>query len=195
MDGADDLRFSHVGIHVHDIAAMEHFYVDLLGFTVTDRGELSRGGKTMKLVFLSRDPQEHHQIALVSGRPFPLGYNVVNQLSLRVGSLAVLKGLYRRCIARHVSEIHPVNHINAVSLYANDPEGNRIELFWDTPWHVPQPLALPIDLGESDERLLEWMEAYARSSAGFLPKAEWVRQMAERMEATQRRRMLSDRNG
>jgi catechol 2,3-dioxygenase-like lactoylglutathione lyase family enzyme len=194
MDAKDDLRFSHVGIHVHDIAAMERFYVDLLGFTVTDRGELSRDGKTMDLVFLSRDPNEHHQIALVSGRPFPLGYNVVNQLSLRVGSLGTLKKFYHRFVAQRVSEIHPVTHINAVSLYAHDPEGNRIELFWDTPWHVPQPLALPIDLDESDELLVEWMEAYARSCAGFLPKAEWAQQMAERMEATQRR-AESDRDG
>ena len=183
MDSGDELRFSHVGLHVHDIAAMERFYVELLGFTVTDRGELARDGKTMDLVFLSRDPREHHQIALVSGRPFPLGYNVVNQLSMRVGSLATLRRLYRRFVAEGVREIHPVSHINAVSLYAHDPEGNRVELFWDTPWHVPQPLALPVDLEESDEQLLEWMEAYARSCAGFLPKAEWVRQMAARMAA------------
>ncbi len=195
MDQANDLRFSHVGIHVHDIAAMERFYVDLLGFTVTDRGELSRGSKTMDLVFLSRDPNEHHQIALVSGRPFPLGYNVVNQLSLRVGSLAALKAFHRRFVAQRVREIHPITHINAVSLYAHDPEGNRLELFWDTPWHVPQPLALPIALDEDDDRLLEWMEAQAWSTPGFLPKAEWARQMAERMEAAQRTRAAYDRHG
>jgi catechol 2,3-dioxygenase len=33
------LRFSHVGLSVQDISAMERFYCDVIGFTVTDRGK------------------------------------------------------------------------------------------------------------------------------------------------------------
>ena len=47
----------------------------------------------------------------------------------------------------------------------------------------------------SDEQLLEWMESYARSTAGFLPKAEWARQMAVRMADAKRRDVTSDRDG
>lgn len=44
----------------------------------------------MQLVFLSRDPNEHHQLVLASGRPAesnPPGFNVINQISLRVPDL------------------------------------------------------------------------------------------------------------
>ena len=59
------LTFSHLGIFVRDLAAMADFYTTRLGFTVTDRGALPG----VDLVFLSRDPDEHHQIVLASGRP------------------------------------------------------------------------------------------------------------------------------
>ena len=181
MSAPADLAFSHIGIHVHDLARMERFYVDELGFLVTDRGVLTRGERTMDLAFLSRDPDEHHQIALVSGRPLPLGYNVVNQISLRVESLAAIRAFHRRFRELALAEINPITHINAVSVYAQDPEANRIEIFWDTPWHVPQPLALPIDLEQDDAALMAWMEAKARSMNGFLPKDEWKRALARRM--------------
>ena len=66
--------FSHMGLSVKDISKMEDFYTRVLGFTVTDRGHA--GG--MKLVFLSRDPMDHHQIVLASGRPAELPANTDN---------------------------------------------------------------------------------------------------------------------
>ena len=43
---------------------MEDFYTRVLGLSVTDRATI-RGAD---VVFLSRNPDEHHQIVLVSGR-------------------------------------------------------------------------------------------------------------------------------
>ena len=60
---APALSFSHMGMFVADAPRMEDFYTRLLGFTVTDRGQLG----TYDLRFLSRVPSEHHQIVLVSG--------------------------------------------------------------------------------------------------------------------------------
>lgn len=36
---------------------------------------------------------------------------------------------------------------NAISIYARDPEGNRLEIFIDTPWYVDQPMRVPVDFG------------------------------------------------
>ncbi len=63
---------------------MVDFYARVLGFTVTDRGALPGRGE---LVFLSRLPDEHHQIVLVTGRPRDVGFTTVNQLSFRLPSL------------------------------------------------------------------------------------------------------------
>jgi catechol 2,3-dioxygenase len=74
MDYTPNLQFSHMGFAVLDMANMEDFYGRVLGFTVTDRGEVMG----MDLVFMSRDPMDHHQIILVSGRPENLPPTGVN---------------------------------------------------------------------------------------------------------------------
>jgi len=171
------LAFSHMGIYVTDPARMEDFYTRLLGFTVTDRGDL---GAT-KLIFLSRDPKEHHQIVLASGRPGEVRFNPINQISFRMAEFAGLREMHRRLVAEKVKELYPVSHGNALSVYFHDPEGNRIELFVDTPWYTQQPQRIPMDMRLPDGELWEWVEAEARKQPGFKPVEQWRSEMKKRM--------------
>ena len=175
------LSFSHVGFFVSDIARMEDFYTRVLEFTVTDRGQLPGAHGPMDLVFLSRDPDEHHQIVLITGRPQDLGFNVINQISLKADSLATLKDMHRRLQAEGVRGIEPVTHGNALSIYVRDPEGNRLELYIDLPWYVSQPLRVPVDLSPADDQIMAAAENHARSLPGFKPRSEWRAEMARRM--------------
>ena len=63
------LRFSHIGIFAVDPHSLATFYEDVLAFTRTDSGELpGPNGDVIKLVFLSRDPEEvwgAHQLKLI----------------------------------------------------------------------------------------------------------------------------------
>jgi catechol 2,3-dioxygenase-like lactoylglutathione lyase family enzyme len=174
---APQIRFSHVGLFVTDLGKMEDFYTRVLGFGVTDRGAL-RGAE---LVFLSRDPDEHHQIVLVSGRPADVPFNAVNQISFRVASLDALRAVHDDLVATGVADLRPVTHGNAWSVYFRDPESNRIELFVDSPWHTPQPYAEPLDLRAPTEEILRSTEAECRRRPGFLPREEWRRQLARRL--------------
>lgn len=175
------LAFSHVGIFVRDIARMEDFYTRVLDFTVTDRGQLPGPAGPMHLVFLSRDPDEHHQIVLITGRPHETTFNVINQLSLKADSLATLKEMLRRVQAEQLPNITPVTHGNALSIYVPDPEGNRLELYLDLPWYVSQPMRVPADLSPSDADIMATAEAHARSLPGFRTRAQWRAEMARRM--------------
>jgi catechol-2,3-dioxygenase len=166
-----------MGMFVADAARMEDFYTRLLGFTVTDRGRLG----SADLVFLSREPREHHQIVLVSGRPERLPFNPINQISFRMAEFAGLREMHRRLVAEKVRELHPVSHGNALSVYFLDPEGNRIELFIDTPWYVSQPLRIPMDMSLSDAELWAWAEREARRQPGFKPVEQWRDEIARRM--------------
>ena len=64
-----------------------------------------------------------------------------------------------------------------------DPDGNRVELFVDTPWYITQPTREPLDLSLSDADLLAAVEAFARTQPGFRPRAEWSAEMRRRIEA------------
>ena len=74
-----------------------------------------------------------------------------------------------------------VCHGNSLSLYLPDPEGNRIEVYWTTPWYVPQPLLDHIDLTLPPELLLAEVETRARGLPGFKTHAEWRVGMAMQM--------------
>jgi catechol 2,3-dioxygenase-like lactoylglutathione lyase family enzyme len=169
MTSVPEFAFSHMGIFVTDPARMEDFYTRVLGFAVTDRGML---GSTA-LVFLSRDAREHHQIVLAAGRPGGPGFNPINQISFRMADFAGLREMHRRLEREGVQELAPVSHGNALSVYFRDPEGNRIELFVDTPWYVQQPLRIPMDMRGSDAEIWAWAEREARKQPGFQPVEEW----------------------
>jgi catechol 2,3-dioxygenase len=169
MTSVPEFSFSHMGIFVTDPGRMEDFYTRVLGFAVTDRGPLG----SLTLVFLSRDPREHHQIVLASGRPASGGFNPINQMSFRMADFAGLREMHRRLQAEGVAELAPVSHGNALSVYFKDPEGNRIELFVDTPWYVQQPLRIPMDMKLADAELWDWAEREARKQPGFKPVEDW----------------------
>jgi catechol 2,3-dioxygenase-like lactoylglutathione lyase family enzyme len=175
---SSSLVFSHMGIYVRDLERMARFYKDVMCFFETDRGDLG----PVQLVFLSRDPSEHHQIVLATGRPADLSFSVINQISLRVPDLASLRNVRDRVQADpDVRDLVCTSHGNAVSIYFRDPEGNRLEVFLDMPWYCEQPLREPIDLNQSDEAVMAAAEALARSRPKFRSRAEWLKEMQQLM--------------
>jgi catechol 2,3-dioxygenase-like lactoylglutathione lyase family enzyme len=181
MTAPPQLAFSHLGIFVRDLAGMEAFYTGLLGFTVTDRGDYAAPTGPTYLVFLSRDPDEHHQIVLATGRPEGLAFSTLNQISFRVPDLAALRALHAELPRFAAADVRPLYHGNAMSVYFRDPEGNRLEVFMDMPWYVTQPCGIPLELGRPDGEIWRWAEDTARGLPGFRPRGEWRREMAERM--------------
>ena len=177
----DALVFSHMGFYVRDLERMARFYTDVMCFTQTDRGDLG----AVQLVFLSRDPAEHHQLVLATGRPADLGFSVINQISFRVPDLATLRLVHDRVVADPgVTDMLCATHGNAVSIYFRDPEGNRLEVFLDTPWYCEQPLREPISLDQPDEAIMARAEAIARSRPRFQSRAEWQAGVAKLMGVT-----------
>ncbi|MBV8626422.1 MAG: VOC family protein [Paraburkholderia sp.] len=175
------LSLSHMGFYVSDMARVEDFYSRVLEFTVTDRGTLQTPQGEVRLVFLSRDPSVHHQIVLASGRPEHLAFNPINQISFEADSLATLRQFHERFVSEGLEEINPVTHGNAISIYARDPEGNRLEIFIDTPWYVDQPMRVPVYFDLPDAELMAAVEHHARALPGFRPRSDWQAEMAVRM--------------
>ncbi|HBK04272.1 MAG TPA: glyoxalase [Acetobacteraceae bacterium] len=171
-------RLSHVGIHAQDKPRLERFYTTVLGLMVTDSGKARSG---MDLTFMSADPANHHQFVLVSGRPDTSGFNPINQISFMVDSLADLREVHRRALENGATEMRVLSHGNAWSCYFKDPEGNVVEAYLDTPWHVPQPHGDPLDLSKSDEDIIRETEAICRADPGFMMIEDYQRAMAQRL--------------
>lgn len=170
------LRFTHCAIFVHDLDHMEDFYSRVLGYPVTDRGELAypenENLPNAHLVFMSQDADEHHQVILVKGRPESLPFNPINHLAFRVRSLAEVRTAWQALQGEDVSEVRPVTHGNAWSVYFRDPEGNRLEIYTPTPWHISQPFRVPIDLTRSDGEIVDETLALVADKAGFTSREE-----------------------
>lgn len=173
------LRLSHMGMFVRDVEKMAAFYKEVLGFIESDRGT----GRGFNVVFLTRDPNEHHQLVLSSGRPETSGpTHAVQQLSFKVDSLDDLRAMHAIVASRSdVTEVLTVDHGNAWSVYFRDPEENRVEVYIDTPWHISQPHRVDLDLSLPDDEIRRRTDERTRSDPTRLPMDAWRSQQAKRL--------------
>jgi len=171
------IALSHVEIRARDLALMEDFYTRVLGFVVTDRGEPGPGA----MVFLSANPDEHHQIVLAAAADGDFAAGSLDHLAFRVGDLASLRRHHAALRAHGGLAVETVSHGTAWSVYFRDPEGNRLELFVDTPWHVAQPVRFPIDLSMPDDELIPWTERRIAEMTDFQPAARWFGGLRRRL--------------
>jgi len=175
-----ELAFSHMGFHVTDMDKMVNFYQRLLGFSITDRG---RNGDGPEFCFFSRSLTEHHQFVLIAGRP-PGGASNMNQLSFRVSTHDELKRLFH--IVQNdpeVTEIYQLNHGNSWSIYVGDPEGNTIELFFQTPWYVSTPSAWELDFSLPEDELMRITHETAHTRPGFLSRDGFYKKLRDQLRA------------
>ncbi len=170
-------QLSHCGVYARDVSKMVDFYTGVVGLVVSDRGISSRGGE---LAFMTAAPGHHHQFVIVSGRA-PEGVSTVNQLSFKVPDLDALKTLYGRARDAGIETIRQTSHGNALSCYFPDPEGNQIEIYMDTPWYVPQPHGVPIDLSLPNDEIMAQTEQHCRETPGFMPLAQWQAEVENRL--------------
>jgi catechol 2,3-dioxygenase len=171
------LEVAHAVLYAHDVADLIEFYTNTLGFEVTDRGPLGRD----EIVFLSQNANDHHQIAFITGRGKPDPSNSVNHVAFRsAGTLDDLKALKKALEAdTRVTQIVPLCHGNAWSVYFRDPEFNGIEVFIDTPWHVRQPQGEPLDLDKSNDEIVEATRAHFSTEPEFGPLEDFYRRRAD----------------
>lgn len=172
---------THVGIFVRDLEKMRRFYMDVLGLVESDSGRGTTAPRDY--VFLSSDPTKHHQVLLATGRPAEASFTTVNQISFKARKLDDLRKVYRHAKANGFGRLRALSHGNAWSVYFDDPEGNNVEVYLDTPWYVGQPHTDPLDLEASDEEILKATEAYCRRDPKFMPVEEWQEKMRHAIAA------------
>ena len=181
MNEAPQWSFSHFGLFVTDLKVMTNFYKRVFSMVETDGGE-ARGHD---IKFLSRDSTEHHQLVLESSRKSK--ETTVQQISFRFLSLSDLRTMMIRIKALPDDLLdekmmpYGVNHGTAWSLYCHDPEGNRIEMFVDSPYYVRQPRVSDLDFRMSDEEILRETREKFCDDPSFQLLTEWCRELDGRL--------------
>jgi len=174
------LSWSHAVLYVKDKDMMLDFYTSVLGFQITDRGPLGNGGGDggPEIIFMSQDPDEHHQLAMVATRQDEGASNSVNHFAFRVESFEEVSALNKTLVELGNIDILPLSHGNTLSVYFNDPEGNGIEVFWDTPWHVAQPQGKPWDATLGKEDAVAWVKDNFSDEPTFEPREDYYSRRA-----------------
>ena len=180
MPAIPDAQLGHIGFTVRDLDAMIAFYTRVLGMVVNDDGVSNRPGAP-RIAFLSRNADEHHQVALVSGRPDDGSRSMINQISFRVSGLEDLRSYHALLVREKVTALDPRNHGNAWSIYFMDPEGNRLEVYANSPWYVAQPFGQPLDLTQPASVVLAETERMVRADPSCCPAEEWSRRLAAKL--------------
>ena len=172
------LSWSHAVLHIRDEATMLDFYGRVLGFDVTDRGPLP-GDR--EIIFMSQEPEEHHQIAFLSGRNDDDLPGSLAHLAFRTSGLGELRRIMTALDSEQV-EMRLTSHGNTWSAYFQDPEGNGVEIFADTPFQVEQPQGKTWDPAMDDDALLAWTEENFKDEPRFGDREAYIEQRRRERE-------------
>jgi catechol-2,3-dioxygenase len=125
-------KLGHVLLKVADTERSKKFYSELLGFEVVEE-DPQHGGVFMTL------GEDGHNLDLSpvdnpasAQRPSP-GQLGVHHVAFKVESFAALKDAYFTLQDQGVEILRAIDHVSQKSIYFNDPDGNRIEIYYDEP--------------------------------------------------------------
>ena len=167
------LEFHHTSLYVYDMAKMVDFFTRVMGFIESD--PTPEGEAYPDTVYLTCDSTEFDQLVFIGGRPkIEIGKSNLQQLSFFVDSLNEVREAER--ILKNepeVTNIIPRCHGNAWSVYFQDPENNRLEIYTSTPWQCSQPHGWDIDLSLSDEEIHKITFAAVKKDPTHQPISEW----------------------
>jgi len=173
-----EAQLTHVGLYVDDMDAMVAFHTGLTGMVVTDSGEfLGR-----RLTFLSRRADEHHQMVLVTGRKAGPEVQLLSQISFRLSGLDNLRFFHQRALDLGATAMEGRDHGNSWSIYFEDVEHNRIEMYTPTPWSVHQPWRVALDLSESNEAIMARTAKLLGELGPLVPVEQWSAELQQRLE-------------
>jgi catechol 2,3-dioxygenase len=162
---------THMGIFTDNPEAMREFYMRVLGMVVSDTGVGMLFQR--RIIFMTGDPQQHHQFVLVVREDGDPPGGALFQVSFKVQKLDELRRIAALAVANGATELQGINHGNSWSVYFRDPDRNMVEIYMDTGWYVPQPFGDRLPLELDDQQIRTVTAQRVTSIAGSMTHSEW----------------------
>jgi catechol 2,3-dioxygenase len=124
-------KLGHIQLRVADLERSKAFYRDVLGFRVAEQ-DPKHGDLFMTLGedFHTLDMAQHESPEAVRGSVRALG---VAHIAFQVASYEALGEAYRTLLEYGVRIDRAMDHVNQRSIYFADPDGNRLEIYYEMP--------------------------------------------------------------
>lgn len=141
-------KIGHVNLRVRDLERSKAFYRDVLGFRVAEQ-DPNHGGVFMTLGedFHTLDLVQHPDAKADAPGAGRLG---VAHVAFQVGSYEALRDAYRALLEHGVEIGRAMDHVNQRSIYFSDPDGNRLEIYYEMPGALQR---FPDGRGDGDGEL------------------------------------------
>jgi catechol-2,3-dioxygenase len=139
------LKLGHIALRVADEERSRAFYTEVLGLDVSEQ-DPDHGGTFMTsgAGFHTIDVFPHPDAAKAQ-KPSADQIGLFH-IAFQVDSYAGLKEAYRSLMAHGVKVSHATDHVSQRSVYFADPDGNRLEIYYE----VPDALERYKDTGRGD---------------------------------------------
>jgi catechol 2,3-dioxygenase len=125
-------RIGHILLKVADVERSKAFYSKLLGFEVVEEDPV-HGGVFMTL------GEEGHTLDLspiddlANAQPLSPNRVGVHHIAFLVDSEEALKKAYFTLQDHGVEVVRAIDHVSQKSIYFHDPDGNRLEIYYELP--------------------------------------------------------------
>jgi catechol 2,3-dioxygenase len=142
-------RVGHLVLNVRDVEASTKFYTEVLGFEIAIERPMG--------TFLTCG-QIHHDLALFKApedaAPVAEGQLGMNHFAVQIGDMDELKELYQGLKSHGARIDHTVDHGMTASVYFFDPDGNKIEFYYDKCETEEEGLAMMRDTSRKNAELI-----------------------------------------
>lgn len=126
---APETTIGHVHLKVADLNAIEHFYVDILGFSIMARYP--------EALFVAAGTYHHHLAfntwTSKGSTPPPKGTTGLYHTAIKYPTKRALADALKRLTDAAYPLDGISDHGTQIALYLRDPEENGVELYWDRP--------------------------------------------------------------